>query len=103
MNRYQFTPQAADDIFEIWSTIARHSMDAANRVEEAIYGACFFLADGPLRGHIREDLTKLPLRFWTLQPYPNYIIVYDPETHPLQIIRILQGARNVSAILPQEA
>ena len=63
MSRYHFTPQAADDLFEIWSYIARDSVEAANRVEEAIYKACSFLAEGPLRGNPREDLTKLPLRF----------------------------------------
>jgi antitoxin ParD1/3/4/toxin ParE1/3/4 len=56
-----------------------------------------------LRGHAREDLTKHPLRFWTVQPYPNYIIVYHPKTDPLQIIRILHGGRNIAAILSEKA
>ncbi len=99
MSRYQFTPQATDDLFEIWSYIARDSVEAANRVEDAIYKACAFMAEGPLRGYAREDLTKLPLRFWTVQAYPNYIIVYDPKTDPLQIIRILHGTRDILAIL----
>jgi len=99
MSDYQCTPQAADDLFEIWSYIARDSVEAAIRVEDAVYNACELLAKGPLRGNVREDLTKLPLRFWTLQPFPNYIIVYDPQTDPLQIIRILHGARNILAIL----
>jgi plasmid stabilization system protein ParE len=54
---YQFTPQAIDDLFEIWSYIAQDSLDAANRVEEVIYQACRFLADTPLAGRIRRDLT----------------------------------------------
>lgn len=103
MSPYRFTPQASNDLFEIWSTIAHDSVDAANRVEEYLYEACAFLAEGPLRGHLREDLTELPLRFWTVQRYPNYVIVYDPRTQPLEIIRILQGARNVRAILDQNS
>ena len=99
MSRFQFTPQAADDLFEIWSYIARdsHSVEAANRVEDAVYKACAFLAEGPLRGNTREDLTRLPLRSWTAQA----IIVYDPETDPLQIIRVLHDTRNILAILGQ--
>jgi len=42
MTGHQFTPQAAGDLFEIWSYIARDSVEAANRVEEAIYKACDF-------------------------------------------------------------
>ena len=103
MSRYQFTPQAAGDLLEIWSYIAHDSVEAANRVEEAIYKACDLLAEGPLRGHAREDLTRHPLRFWTVQPYPNYIIVYHPKTDPLQIIRILHGSRNITALLSEKA
>jgi hypothetical protein len=53
----------------------------------------------PLAGHIREDLTSLPLRFWLVQPFRNYWVVYDPATKPLQVIRILHPARNISLIL----
>ena len=28
----------------------------------------------------RRDITPLPVRFWTLPKYPNYVIVYRPET-----------------------
>lgn len=99
MSHYRFTPQAVDDLFEIWSYIARDNVEAANRVEDAVYKACALLAEGPLRGQTRADLTKLPLRFWTVQAFPNYIIVYDPATRPLQIIRILHGSRDILAIL----
>jgi plasmid stabilization system protein ParE len=99
MSRYQFTPQAVDDLFEIWSYVARDSVGAANRLEAAVHTACAFLAEGPLRGSTREDITRLPLRFWTVQAFPNYIIVYDPHTDPLQIIRILHARRDIQAIL----
>ena len=99
MSRHQFTPQAADDLFEIWSFIAGDSVEAADRVEAAIYDACTLLAEGPLLGQGRTDLTNLPLRFWPAQRFPTYIIVYDPATSPLQIIRILHGMRDVRRIL----
>ena len=99
MTRYQFTPQALDDLFEIWSYIAQDNPAAADRVEQAIYGACELLAGAPSGGTVREDLTSLPVRFWLVTPYPNYFIVYDPETKPVQIVRILHGARNVRSVL----
>ena len=99
MSSYQLTPQAADDLFEIWSYIATDDLDSADRVEEAIYAACALLSDTPLAGRIREDLTALPLRFWLVQPYRNCWIVYRPETKPLQVIRILRATRNIPSIL----
>ena len=53
-----------------------------------------------MAGRSREDLSTLPLRFWLVPPYRSYWIVYDPKTEPLQVIRILHGARNISSILP---
>ena len=133
MSRYRFTPEAEEDLFEIWLYIAEDSLQSADRVEAAIYDACAFLAKSPFRGHKRRDLTALPLRFWTLPPllrtraqrtrasrpsppsfsfvwcrgarpvrYRNYIIVYDPANRPLEIVRVLNGARNVPAILGRE-
>ena len=99
MSSYVFTPLAKADIFDIWSYIAEHSEDAADRVEQAIFEACAFLAEGPLRGHTRPDLTARPLRFWTLKRYPNYTVVYRPETTPLQIVAVLHGKRNIRLML----
>jgi plasmid stabilization system protein ParE len=72
-------------------------VDAANHVEAAIYEACAFLADTPLAGRTREDLTGLPLRFWVVQPYRNYWVVYDPERSPLQVIRIIHAGAKCTA------
>jgi hypothetical protein len=52
-----------------------------------------------MRGHSRGDLSSRSLRFWTLTRYPNYTIVYRPETSPLQVVAVLHGKRNVRRIL----
>jgi plasmid stabilization system protein ParE len=101
MSGYALTPLAKADIFAVWSYIADDHEDAANRVEQAIYRACAFVAGAPMRGHTRPDLTTRSLRFWTLTRYPNYTIVYRPETAPLQVVAVLHGRRNVRRILKQ--
>jgi len=101
MSAYALTPLAKGDVFEIWSYIAPHSVDAAERVEGAIYEACEFVSAAPLRGHSRPDLTTRPLRFWTLPRYPNYTVVYRPDTVPLQVVAVLHGKRNVRRILKE--
>jgi plasmid stabilization system protein ParE len=99
MSVYVLTPLAKADIFDIWSYIADDSEGAADRVERAIYDACAFLAEAPMRGHTRSDFTNRSLRFWTLTRYPNYTVVYRPETAPLQIVAVLHGKRNIRRIL----
>lgn len=99
MTPYRFTPEASADLFEIWSYIAADNREAADRVENAVHEACALIARSPLAGQVRGDLTALPLRFWTIARYPNYLIVYDPAAVPLQIIRILHGMRDVKRVL----
>ena len=52
-----------------------------------------------MRGHSRPDFTTRSLRFWTLTRYPNYTVVYRPETAPLQVVAILHGKRNQRRVL----
>lgn len=99
MTGYRFTPEAAADLFEIWSYIANDNAEAADRVEAAIYDSCSFVAGAPLSGQVRKDLTSRPVRFWTVQPFPNYVLVYRPDTEPLQVIRILHAKRNIQRML----
>jgi plasmid stabilization system protein ParE len=98
MSGYALTPLARADVFDIWSYIAEDSEDVSDRVEQAIYDACAFVAEAPMRGHSRPDLTTRSLRFWTLTSYPNYTVVYRPETIPLQVVAVLHGKRNAQRI-----
>ena len=96
---YRFTPEAEEDLFEIWCYIARDDVVAANRVESAVYAAWIFLAQEPWSGSPRKHVTALPVHFWTVQQYPNYVVVYRPETLPLEIVRILHGKRDLKRLL----
>ncbi|MGH9624447.1 MAG: type II toxin-antitoxin system RelE/ParE family toxin [Bryobacteraceae bacterium] len=102
MSRYRLTPKASADVVEIWDYIARDNTEAADRVEIAIHNACALLAYSPLIGHTRNDVTNLSVRFWTVPLYPNYVIIYDPASSPLKIIRVLHGARNMHRLLRNE-
>jgi len=47
-------------------------------------------------GHTRADLTERPMRFW---PVHSWLVVYKPESHPLLILRVISGWRDVWAEL----
>ena len=99
MSGYTLTRLAKSDVFRIWSYIARDSVGAADRVEQAVYDACASLARDPLLGHPRQDFTDRTVRFWTLVRYPNYTVVYRPEKKPLQVVAVLHGKRNIRRVL----
>ncbi len=96
MKRYQLTPAAEADLGDILEYIRSDSPNAARRVLARIREAMRRLAEFPRIGHVREDLADKSLRFW---PVYSYLIVYRPESRPLQIIRVLHGARDVRRIL----
>src|SRR4051794_21533356 len=50
MGDYLLTPQAAEDLFTIWTFIASDNVEAANRVEQTILASCVLLAGSPLAG-----------------------------------------------------
>lgn len=96
---YLLTPRAVDDLDQIWNFIAQDSPAVADRVESAIFEACASLARYPLLGSKRAEITSLPVRFWVVSRYSNYVIVYRPETKPLRIVAILHGKRDIKALL----
>ena len=96
MSRYILAPVARQDLREIQSYIARESLQGARRVMAEIRTACARLAENPYLGHRREDLTEQPVLFW---PVRSYFIIYRPETTPLEIVRVLHGARDIPRLL----
>jgi plasmid stabilization system protein ParE len=99
MGSFRFTPAAEDDLFDIWSFIALDNPLAADRLQSDLQAACQRVADKPDLGHWRRDLTDKPVRFFTVRH--TYLIVYDPASEPLAVIRVLHGARDASAHLEE--
>ena len=96
---FLLTPQATEDLDAIWWFIAKDSRDAADRVEMKIVATCRRLAKRPLIGTKRQDITQLPVRFWTVTKFPSYVIVYPAETIPLQVVALLHGKRDLKGVL----
>ncbi len=98
---WRLTPTALNDLEDIWTYIAADSVSAASRVESAILEACGSVARHPLLGSKRAEITPLPVRFWVVTRYPNFILVYRPETKPLQIIAVLHGKRDIKRLMEE--
>lgn len=61
-----------------------------------IMNAVARLARMPHIGHTRADLTSGSVLFWSVY---RYLIVYRPETLPLEVIRVVSGWRDVASLL----
>ena len=88
------TPQAEDDLTDLFTNLGRQSRAAAGRVRVAIDRAAKLLVRSPNLGRTRPDLRA------ELRSYPvagKYIIYYRVTDEGIEIARVLHGARQVDA------
>jgi len=85
--------KALEDVNAIWEFVADVAGEpVADRLVAKIHDDCRMLARLPRAGHVRPDLTRRQMMFWTPG---SYHIIYHPETIPLEIERIIHTARDV--------
>jgi toxin ParE1/3/4 len=74
MKRLVVSPDAAQDLHDIWEYIAEDNLDAADRFLGKLHHQILALAETPGMGHRRDDLVHdRPILFW---PVGNYLILY---------------------------
>lgn len=95
---FQISPEAENDLFEIWRRISLDSVDLANRIEAEFQSLFESHGKMPGQGHRRTDLTNRPVLFF---PLYSFIVVYQPEPPPIRIMAVLRGRRNVKHVLKQ--
>ena len=95
MSRYTLHSHVWEDIREIWEFIAQKNPQAADRVEDELFEAFELLAERPGLGHLDQDLTSKPVRFWVVR---RYLVVYEPDSEPLLIVMVIHGARRPETI-----
>jgi antitoxin ParD1/3/4/toxin ParE1/3/4 len=90
---YRLTESAEADLDDILGFIAeRDGLSRALHVYQAFVEAFDLLADTPYIGPRKPHLTDDPIRWW---PVFRFLIVYDPEREPIDILRVIHGAREL--------
>ena len=89
MKRYLLTDEPKADLSDIRDYLKR---EAGPRIAKSTLAKSkmpsYFLAAHQV-GHLRDDLTDAAVKFWTVF---SYLIVFDAETLPIVIIRIIHGS-----------
>jgi len=97
MKRFALSKPAERDLDQIKAYLLVEAGPAVTRkVLGELRDAMRFLGSLPEAGHRREDLTEEPVKFW---PVYSYLIIYDPARSPIEIVRVLHGARDVARLL----
>lgn len=89
---FVLTPAASRDIDGILEYVLEHSgPNRAMHVHGKLYEALLKIGDQPkFLGHKRDDLADESLRVFKVF---SYLIIFRPDTKPVQIIRVIHGAR----------
>jgi plasmid stabilization system protein ParE len=98
MSRYVLTPAAENDVREILDYIEQDNPSIVDRIRDGLRDGMRLLADHPALGHTRPDLASEAVRFW---PVFKFLIIYRPDTQPLEIVRVLRGRRDVRQLLDE--
>ena len=97
MKRYVLSKPAERDLDQITAYLfEKAGPRVAREILHEVRAGIRFVASRPEAGHLREDLTDEPIRFWTIF---SFLILYDLAREPVEVVRILHGARDVASIL----
>lgn len=95
--RYALTETAEEELAGILRYIAdRDGTKRALRVQAKFVAAFETLAGTPGIGFKRPHLTGDRVRWHTVF---RFVVIYDPESSPIMILRVLHGMRDLERIL----
>ncbi len=103
MNRFfLLTPSAGRDINAILTYVMENSgpVRAEDVRGKLLDGFRKISAQPNLVGHVRDDLADESLRVHVVF---SYLVIYRLDTDPVQIIRVIHGARDLTKALEEDA
>jgi toxin ParE1/3/4 len=93
--RIEISRAALADLDGIYDYIAKDNPRAAADVLRELDGSIQLLADQPKLGR------KYPYRRLRLLPHGNYLIFYRERPGTIEIVRVIDGRRNIPDILDE--
>jgi plasmid stabilization system protein ParE len=92
MNNIHYSNEAKKDLSDIISYIFEYNPTAAKETLNKIRKTIITLEQFKNAGVLKPEITNLPIRFLY---YEKYVIAYNPDSEPIEIVRILSGERDL--------
>lgn len=97
---YELTETAEEELAGILRHIAeRDGVERALRVHGKFVATFETLAETPGIGFKRPHLTGERVRWHTVF---RFVVLYDPESSPIVVLRVLHGMRDLKRLLSQD-
>jgi len=88
------SPEAQDDLIEIWLYIAQDNQAAANQLLDTIDEKLKLLSDSPQMEQTRDELAPSLRSF----PVGKYLVIYRPIPGGIELARVIHGARDIESL-----
>jgi len=93
-------PRALDDLAEIWAYIADDSPDQADAFVDLVDSKFQALSRRPRLGRRRPELSPdIDIRSLAVG---RYVVFYLPLSRGIEVVRVLQGSRDIESIFENE-
>ncbi len=99
MRRIVISPKADVDLDNQFNFIAHDNLDAAQRFLAAAQDAFTRLNRMPELGVLAHFEN---IRFWPIAHFRNHLIFYRPISDGIEIVRVLDGARDWHRVLEED-
>lgn len=94
---YRLSRAAEQDLEELLAYVSEQSGPSrALKVHQKFVAAFEQLAEMPRSGSKRTELTGERIRWWLVF---NWIVLYDGESAPIMVLRVIHSARAIERIL----
>ena len=98
----QFTPEAENDLWDIYRYIAQNdSIEAADQVLDNLQVTAVGLETSPSRGHYPLELERIGVREYKEILWKPYRIIYQILEHNVHVQCVFDGRRQVAYILQE--
>jgi len=94
MSELILSPEAEQDLIDIWIYIAKDSPVNADSYTDKLYDKGVILSENPEIGTERPDLMEALRCF----PIDNYVLYYREINNGIEIVRFLHASRDICAI-----
>jgi toxin ParE1/3/4 len=88
------SPEAAEDLLEIWQYIADNNEAAADKLLDEIDRTSKMLARNPKAGRDRPEIAPSLRSF----PVGRYVLFYRPADDGVEMVRVPHSSRDIDSI-----